>query len=434
MKLTNQSVIALLWGLLYLVMGYTSHQLNGPIAATGYIWLPAGVTVAAFMLTRTARWLPVIIGFVLAQLLLGWIENRDLLRVTLFALDEIGVAAIAVALVRMTQLPMEGLYFVRGLLIAGVACSTVSAAIGAAWFLIVKDVPFWPTARIWAASDLVGILIVTPVLAGWSRFHAMRSGGMDRSDFLLGLAAFIALGVTAYLIFDGHTLSNFSAGVNFALTYVPLFFAAVVTLLWGGRGGSLAVAMLAFFALLNTVQGEGPFAAFADTYSKHSLLEAQLYLAVAALLCLLISALKTTREQLHEDAAQWKSDVELALTVSRQLVYSMDPHSRKLCWNGDLQGLLGLPANAFSELDQVLAHVHPDDREQLRSRWLDDMDDDVRPDLRFRLLLPVGHTTEMTDMSAVLLDADESVAMVAGAWRLHIREDERQPRQGSAAL
>jgi hypothetical protein len=54
--------------------------------------------------------------------------------------------------------------------------------------------------------------------------------------------------------------------------------------------------------------------------------------------------------------------------------------------------------------------------------------------LRFRLLLPAGHTTEMTDMSAVLLDADESVAMVAGAWRLHIREDEPQPRQGHSAL
>jgi hypothetical protein len=182
------------------------------------------------------------------------------------------------------------------------------------------------------------------------------------------------------------------------------------------------------------VQGEGPFAAFADTYSKHSLLEAQLYLAVAALLCLLISALKTTREQLHEDAAQWKSDVELALTVSRQLVYSIDPHSKKLCWNGDLQGLLGIGNAAFSDLDQVLAHVHPDDRQQLRRRWLDDSDDDARPDLAFRLLLPAGEISHVSDMSAVLLDADESVAMVAGAWRLNLKEDARQRGPGPVAI
>ncbi|MFC5475713.1 MASE1 domain-containing protein [Paraherbaspirillum soli] len=426
MKLSNQIVAALLWGLLYLVMGYMSHQLNGPIAATGYIWLPAGVTVAAFMLNKTSRWLPLIAGFVLAQLLLGWIEDRSLLRTVLFAADEIGIAAMVVALVRMTQAPMEGLFFLRRLLIIGAACSAVSAAIGAAWFLLVLDVPFWPTARVWAASDLVGILIVTPILAGWSRFHAMRSDPGNRDDFLLGLAAFVAMGLTAFVIFDGGGIVNFSIGINFALTYVPLFFAAVLTLLWGGRGGSLAVAMLAFLVLLNTAQGTGPFAELADNTSSHSLLEAQLYLAVAALLSLLISALKTTREQLHEDAGQWKSDVELALTVSRQLVYSLAPHSKKIFWNGDLQGLLGVPAAAFSDLDQVLAHIHPDDREQLRRRWLDDTDDDARPDLNFRLLLPAGGVTSVTDMSAVLLDADESVAMVAGAWRLNLKEAAQQ--------
>lgn len=426
MKLTNQFIVALLWGSLYLVMGYMSHQLNGPIAATGYIWLPAGVTVAAFMLTKSSRWTPLIVGFLLAQLVLSWIEDRNLLHTALFAIDEIGIAAIIVALVRITQLPMEGLHFVRGLLIAGVACSAISAAIGAAWFLMVLNVPFWPTARIWAASDLVGILIVTPVLAGWSRFHAMRSGGMDRIDFLLGLAAFIVLGVTAFAIFDSHGIDTLTLGVNFAMTYVPLFFAAIVTLLWGGRGGSLAVAMLAFFVLLNTAQGDGPFAKLANSYSSHSLLEAQLYLAVAALLCLLLSALKTTREQLHEDAAQWKNDVELALTAGRQLVYNFDPHSEKMRWNGDLQGLLGVPEDAFSNLDQVLAHVHPDDREQVRSRLLDEMDDDARADLHFRLMLPPGGVINVTDMSAGLLDADESVAMVAGAWRLNTKEAAQQ--------
>jgi len=83
-------------------------------------------------------------------------------------------------LVWMTRLPMEGLYFVRRPLIAGVTCSAVSATIGTTRFLLVMDVPFWPTARVWGASDLVIILIVTRVLAGWSRFHDMRSGGMDR--------------------------------------------------------------------------------------------------------------------------------------------------------------------------------------------------------------------------------------------------------------
>jgi uncharacterized MAPEG superfamily protein len=51
-----------------------------------------------------------------------------------------------------------------------------------------------------------------------------------------------------------------SLGVAYALTYIPLFFVAIVALLLGGRGGSVAVALLTVLVLVNTAQGDGPFA------------------------------------------------------------------------------------------------------------------------------------------------------------------------------
>ncbi|WP_432260560.1 MASE1 domain-containing protein [Cupriavidus sp. TMH.W2] len=417
MKPSHRAAALLLWAALYFCSGYVSHQINGPFAATGYIWLPAGVTVAAFMLARASRWLPLGLAFFAAQMLLGWVEGREAWRMLLFSLDEIGFAAVAVAVVRLTGFSTEGLAFVRGLLTAGLICSTASAAFGAGWFNLVLDVPFWATARIWAAADLVGILIVTPVLAGWSHFHAMRSGGMSRGDFLFGLAAFAALVLTTIVIFDGSGLPVLPHGIVFALTYIPLFFTAVVTLLWGGRAGSVTVAILAGFVLLNTSQGDGPFVESAAHHGR-SLLEAQIYLAVAALLTLLINTLKTSREQLHEQAASRQNDMELALAASAQLIYRLDPHSGKLRWSGNLQRALGVAQAAFADLDQVLASVHPDDRARVRSRWLRESDGEARGDLRFRLQLPPGRTTTVVDMSGPLLDADESVAVIAGAWRL----------------
>ena len=50
-------VAALLWATLYLATGYISHRFNGPVRLTGYIWLPAGVTVGAFMLRPMREWL-----------------------------------------------------------------------------------------------------------------------------------------------------------------------------------------------------------------------------------------------------------------------------------------------------------------------------------------------------------------------------------------
>ncbi|WP_214666293.1 hypothetical protein, partial [Escherichia coli] len=64
------------------------------------------------------------------------------------------------------------------------------------------------------------MLIVTPVLAAWSRFRAFRSGGTDRTDFLLGLAAVVALALSSYIIFDGNSDAKFGDGIGFALTYV----------------------------------------------------------------------------------------------------------------------------------------------------------------------------------------------------------------------
>jgi hypothetical protein len=405
----------LAWAALYFALGFLSYKLNGAFVASGYLWLPAGVTVGALMLTRTERWGPLLALLFAAQLLLGGIAERELWRMALLAIDEIGVAAAAVWLVRRAPFPLEGLYFVRALLLVGVGASVASGFFGALWFSSTQNLPFWPTLRVWSSSDLVGILIVTPVLAGWSRFRAVRSGGIARTEFLLGLASFGGVLVTAYLAF-GSEIDRVLFDINFATTYLPLFFVALVTILWGGRGGSLAVVALALIAFVYNSLGLGPFAELVRLHSSNALLELQVYLAVASLLSLLVSTLKTTREQLHEQAAQWRSDVELALTVSRQLVYCLDPVRGRLTWSGDVQGMLGVAESELGTLEQVLARVHPMDQARLRQRWLDDDSDDSRPAMAFRLLLPAGQVSQVTDMSRSMLDPDDTLAIVAGAW------------------
>lgn len=427
---SNAWFAPLAWAVLYFAFGFLSYQLNGAFVASGYLWLPAGVTVGALMLTRTERWAPLLVALFAAQLLLGGVAERELWRMALLAINEIGVAAIAVWLVRRAPFPLEGLYFVRALLLVGVGASVASGFVGALWFNSTQNLPFWPTLRVWSSSDLVGILIVTPVLAGWSRFRAVRSGGIERTELLLGLASFAGLVFTAYVAFNSD-IDRLLFDINFSTTFLPLFFVALVTILWGGRGGSLAVATLALMAFVYNSLGRGPFAELVKLHSSNALLELQVYLAVASLLSLLISTLKTTREQLHEEAAQWRSDVELALTVSRQLVYCIDPVRGKVTWSGDVAGMLGIGESELGTLEQVLSHVHPMDQARLRQRWLDDDSDDSRPGMAFRLMLPAGKVSLMTDMSRSMLDPDDSLAIVAGAWHFSA-DDLRSPPQEPA--
>lgn len=410
-------VAPVFWAVLYFLFGYLSHALNGSFVASGYIWLPAGITVGALLLTPTTRWFALLVLLLAAQILLGTLEQRELWRMALFSMNEIGIAAIAVWLVRRAPFPMEGLYFVRGLLMVGVGASVVSGIIGAWWFTTTQNLPFWPVLRAWVFSDLVGILIMTPVLAGWSRFRATRSGGIARTEFLLGLAAFIGVIVSSYVAF-GSDLDHLLFDVDFSSTYVPLFFIALVTLLWGGRGGALSVVVLSLIAFIYNSLGFGPFVQLVQLHSSNALLELQIYLAVASLLSLLISALKTTREQLHEDIARWKSEVELALSVSRQLVYSIDLQQQSVAWSGDVECMLGLPASRLATVSQVTALVHPLDQARLRQRWLDDPGGSERSDMALRLLLSSGRTLTVTDMSRCLLDPGDDPTIVAGVWRL----------------
>ncbi|WP_205248303.1 MASE1 domain-containing protein, partial [Escherichia coli] len=104
----STTVATALWGALYLVAAIVSHRLNGRIDMTGYIWLPAGVAMAAFMLRPYREWPGLGAAFAVAQLMLAAIERTNPAHAMLFVLDEAGSAALAVALVRLARVPLEG--------------------------------------------------------------------------------------------------------------------------------------------------------------------------------------------------------------------------------------------------------------------------------------------------------------------------------------
>ncbi len=180
----TELVAALLWAALYLASGYLSHALNGPVRMTGYIWLPAGVTIGAFMLRPVREWPMLAAAFLVAQLALTGIEHGNLFNAALFAIDEVGAAALAVGFVRRIRFSLEGLYFLRSVILAGVIAGVLGAIGGAAWYTVVNGAPFVGVGLVWAASDFVGVLLVTPVLASWSRFRAHRSGDHERFDLM----------------------------------------------------------------------------------------------------------------------------------------------------------------------------------------------------------------------------------------------------------
>ena len=304
------------WVALYVLSGYLSYRLGAVDDSTNYIWLPTGVTVGAFMLRPVRDW-PLLGGlFLLAQWLLGGFELGRWLDALLYAVDDVGAAALAVWLIQRTGFALEGLYFLRSVIFAGLLAGAVAALGDAAWLSLRGGHATLGAVAIGAAASFVGVLLVTPVLASWSRFRAHRSGDHERFDLWLGIACFVLMVASATLVFSESAARIEDIGILFSLTYIPLFLTVVVTILLGGRSGSVSMLVLALIAIGLTAQDDGPFA-WLDDHHGHSLLEVQFYLAIASLLVLTVSTLKTNRERVHEQAARQQNNVALALAGAR---------------------------------------------------------------------------------------------------------------------
>jgi pimeloyl-ACP methyl ester carboxylesterase len=142
------------------------------------------------------------------------------------------------------------------------------------------------------------------------------------------------------MVFRGDTAARFSGSVGFALTYLPLPFLVLGAIAWGARGATLATFVLAAITVLYSERGEGPFGGI-EGFLGEGALEVQGYVAAAALLTLMVTALQGSRQRALWEAAEWRVRYEAVIAANDQLLFELDPVSGRLDWAGDTLRLLG---------------------------------------------------------------------------------------------
>ena len=362
------------------------------------------MAVGAYLLTARRHWPMLMAGLFCAQLILSFLWRGQAATALVFAITA-ALSSLLAAWTVQRLTPREG------------DVSFVAALLGGGWLWLAHEAHALLRLRNWVSSYLAGVLIMTPALLGLAHFRPRRSGGPRARDLALGAVAYALLIGATFMTFDGDMIRNLPYVVTFELTYLPLVFAVLVALVWGPLGGSLAVVTLAFMVLYQSGQGEGPFVAPDNPWQ--ALLATQAYLAITALLILLVNTLRSARAQSLERAEQWRGRFELALAGSHQLMYRYNPQDGSLELAGDVQAALGAPADAMRDLDALLARAHPDDRSRLSLHWAARRagTQDMTP-LLFRLAHGAGGWRLISDKGSPLADFDGSVAVVAGMWRL----------------
>ncbi|WP_322059091.1 MASE1 domain-containing protein [Paraburkholderia sp. J63] len=412
---------AAFWLCLYLATGALSGQFNVNTAALApYVWLPAGVSLAAMLLSRSSSSIPLAIAFAVLQSVLSHLGGRDVpSSLVLGALA--GAAPLAAAtIVRWMRVPLEGLHLLEAVVVAALVSAVLLGGGGALYFALTKGMSFTTQWLPWSAAIFVGVCITLPLLTVWAQFRPRRSSQRNDSRELVGYLSFATMAGMTWWLFDSATATRLSeTGVTCPL-YLPMFCVVIVAIVGGVRGGTLAVLVLTLICLGHTARGEGPFASPSAPASL-SLLQAQLYIGISAMLVLIVHALRDAETQAYVQADRWRTDIELALAGSASIAYTVDCATQSVQWYGDVRRVTGYPATSLSTVEEVLAIVHPHDRGRLRERWnTQEVSTSQAPAyfaLRLTSSLSANVSIELADIGSPLSDGNGHVAFIAGVWQ-----------------
>jgi diguanylate cyclase (GGDEF)-like protein len=230
--------------------------------------------------------------------------------------------------------------------------AVISTAVGATIALLTAPIPsiaFWFS---WFSTDLLGILIVTPLIVIGAL--AVRSDRMinlaPRAFEALVLFALVA--IVAYLVF-----SRLGAPVLF----LPMLIVLIATSRLGptgAAGGVLIVATVStltldFWSPAQMLFGAGPL-------GKSIFL--QFYLLTLFAAALPIAALLASRNKVVDRLGEEKRLLELAEEAANLGHWRLDVRTSEIRWSREVSNIFGLEDVVAPSLQSAIEVYHPDDR------------------------------------------------------------------------
>ena len=264
-------------------------------ASVSAIWPPAGLGIAALYLWGLRWWPGVLLGEIVVngELLLhdSSFPVGSLLGQQTGNMAEIVVGAVLLRRLIGPNAAMDRVEQLGGMLVALGVATAISATAGTVSMVaggVVDEsdaAEFW---RTWWLGDTSGGLVVLPLILAWAR-NPVRAWRRIRTwEGVAVIAAVTALGVVGVSSEEPITYMVFPALIWAAFRFGP-------------PGATLSVAITAGVAIGVTANDVG---AFFKQPIDHRTLSTQLYIAVAALTTLFLSAVVSERERSSRDLAE----------------------------------------------------------------------------------------------------------------------------------
>jgi hypothetical protein len=329
-------------------------------------WLPTAVALGTAIAVAGWRLPWVLGGAAAAAAVAALFDGRGAGAALGFAVIEAGSVGAAAWIGRASRDAADPRFAWGG----QVTAALVVAAVGATaalplWGAIAPGASLAAEWRAWAVSGFVGALLAVPPIVGLSGFRAKRSGGMGTRAFLAGAAAFAAFVACAAWVFQADVSDRFGGSIGPTLAYLPLAPLVAASVLWGSRGGPLAIAAGALLVIGWTATGHGPFAEL-EGFAGEAMLEVQGYVAVAALLAGWMVAQQAALASALEQAKDWQVRYRQVLDGTGTVAVTLDAPTGACRWG---EGGAALPGGAPPHVRAWIARAEPADQPLMLAEW-----------------------------------------------------------------
>lgn len=345
-QLNHTSVQNWVIGAVFLSIYFFSAKLGLKLdAASGFaslVWAPSGIALAGFLVFGSRFWPAVAAG----AFLVNFSSGAPFLSACGIALGNTLEAVVGTQLLRRRGFQAsfshvsDATYFI---VFAALLSTIVSASIGvfSLWAAgIVAPVQWGRTWLTWWVGDMLGILIVSPVILVWINRHVI-SRQVPKKKLSEVVSFVLAVVFISLSLFD---VLPFVVIRKIPLSYMVLPIVMWSALRFGNRGAATTTFAIASFAVVATALGRGPFARetlFEGLKALHLFLG---YIAVTALTLAAAVTERTKADRLAKEIEKRLAGEErhrAIISSSFDAFIAIDERGTILDWNPQAETTFG---------------------------------------------------------------------------------------------
>jgi PAS domain S-box-containing protein len=364
------------WLLLFGVTYYVAFQVGMAFyfapENVATVWPANGLVVGALLLTRTRRWPVILLVQAAIQLVLDLYQLGNPAAFGLLSTLSNTMAALVIASVVRWLSKTSGLDRLVNV-VTLVTITVIGEGIGAfsgalAVILTYPDAAFWSAWKVWWFADVIGVLLVAPVVLGWGQGLGPRSGWRWSRQLEGGLMLATTI-VISHLIFS--TSSSHSSWF-FGSLYLVFPFLLWSALRFRPAISASTMLMVGFILVYHADHGRGPFVLAG--HSTHELvLSVQAFMTFGCLTTMVVTAILAERRQAEVNLRASEVQFRTLIEHAADAIFVHDLEGRFVAVNQRAVQHLGysryeLLAMSMLDIETGLASETP---EKLHQLWAD---------------------------------------------------------------